>query len=142
MRAVAEQHSIKLTGLVNSGVDPVLVDPQKIQRVLSNLLMNAIRHTPTGGQVTLNVRLMGNVVRVDVHDTGEGIAANDLPHIFERFYRGERARTRETHGQRGAGLGLAIVQGLIEAHGGKINVQSEPGKGTLFTFTLPRHSSN
>jgi signal transduction histidine kinase len=142
MRAMADQRGVSLRGEVKIGVDPVTIDAQKIQRVLSNLIMNAIRHTPSGGAVTLTAVPSGDCVRVAVQDTGEGIPAADLPRIFERFYRGERARTREEDGQRGAGLGLAIVRGLVEAHGGQINVQSEPGKGTLFTFTLPRSTDS
>jgi two-component system, OmpR family, sensor histidine kinase BaeS len=75
---------------------------------------------------------------VAVEDSGEGITSEDLPHVFERFYRGERARTREEDGQRGAGLGLAIARGLVEAHQGSIEVDSRPGHGAQFAFTLPR----
>ncbi len=80
-------------------------------------------------------------MKVTVKDSGEGIATADLPHIFERFYRGERARTRDTDGQRGAGLGLAIARGLVEAHQGTIMVDSLPGQGARFSFTLPRHAA-
>lgn len=138
MRALAERRGVRLTGSVDERVDPVMVDPEKIQRVLSNLLANAIRHTPTDGEVSLSAKLAGDSVRVEVRDTGEGIAPGDLPHIFERFYRGQPARTRDGEGQRGAGLGLAIASGFVEAHGGKIEVQSKPGQGTIFSFTLPR----
>jgi signal transduction histidine kinase len=139
MRAVAEKRGVRLTGSVDPQVDPVVADPEKIQRVLSNLLVNAIRHTPTDGEISLSAQLAGDTVRVEVRDTGEGIAPGDLPHIFERFYRGQPARTRDGDGQRGAGLGLAIASGLIEAHGGRIEVQSQLGRGTVFSFTLPRY---
>jgi signal transduction histidine kinase len=141
MRTLADKRGVRLTGSVDAKIDPVVVDPEKIQRVLSNLLANAIRHTPANGEVALSARLAGDAVRVEVRDTGEGIAPADLPHIFERFYRGQPARTRDGDGQRGAGLGLAIASGLVEAHGGKIEVQSELGKGTVFSFTLPRRLS-
>ena len=136
---MAERRGIRLDGHVSSEIDPVQIDPEKIQRVLYNLLTNAIRHTPAGGEVTLSATLVGDVVRVTVKDSGEGIATQDLPHIFDRFYRGEPARTRDQDGQRGAGLGLAIARGLVEAHQGTIEVNSEPGKGAQFSFTLPRY---
>ncbi len=138
MQAMAARRGVRLAGDVGQGVDPLLVDPEKIQRVLANLLGNAIRHTPPGGEVSLRAMLAGDFVRVDVRDTGDGISAEDLPRVFERFYRGEQARGRDRDGARGAGLGLAIAHGLVQAHGGRITVESEPGKGTLFSFTLPR----
>jgi signal transduction histidine kinase len=138
MRALAEQGGIHLEGQAAPDTDPVYMDPQKIQRVLYNLIGNALRHTPSGGTVTIQAVRAGAMAQVVVHDSGEGIPAADLPHIFERFYRGERARTRDGGGQRGVGLGLAIAQGLIEAHGGTITARSDPNQGATFTFTLPR----
>ncbi len=138
MRAMAERRGVRLDGHVSHDIDPVQIDPEKIQRVLYNLLSNAIRHTPAGGDVLLTAEAVGDGVRVTVKDSGEGIASEDLPHIFERFYRGERARTRDSHGERGAGLGLAVARGLIEAHRGTITVDSQPGQGARFVFTLPR----
>lgn len=138
MRAMAERRGVRLDGHVSRDIDPVLIDPEKIQRVLYNLLSNAIRHTPAGGEVLLMAEVTGSGVRVTVRDSGEGIAVEDLPHIFDRFYRGERARTRDKEGLRGAGLGLAIARGLIEAHRGTIEVDSLPGQGARFSFTLPR----
>lgn len=138
MRALAEQGGVHLEGQAAPDTDPVYIDAQKIQRVLYNLIGNAIRHTPPGGTVTIHAMRAGKMAQVDVRDSGEGIPAADLPHIFERFYRGERARTRDSGGQRGVGLGLAIAQGLIEAHGGAITAYSDPGQGAKFTFTLPR----
>ena len=134
MRALAEQRRVQLSGRVSPGVDPVTIDPQKIERVLANLISNAIRHTPEGGQVTIEAQPSDGRVRVSVRDTGEGIAPDDLPHVFERFYRGEKSRSRSTGG---AGLGLAIAKGIVEAHGGSIEVTSRLGKGATFTFTLP-----
>ena len=138
MQAQAERRNVTLRGHVEQGIDPVVMAPDKIQRVLDNLLGNALRHTPPGGTVTLQVSRAGDAVRVEIEDTGEGIAPTDLPHIFESFFRGEKSRSRDDQGIRGAGLGLAIAKGLVEAHGGKIWARSEQGKGSLFAFTLPR----
>jgi signal transduction histidine kinase len=137
MRAMAERRGVRLDGHVSSDIDPVRMDPEKIQRVLYNLLSNAIRHTPGGGEVLLMAETIPGGVRVTVRDSGEGISSEDLPHVFERFYRSEQARTRDQDGERGAGLGLAIARGLIEAHRGTIEVESQPGQGARFTFTIP-----
>lgn len=142
LRPVARRHKVRLEGQAGSAVDPVLLDPGKIQRVLYNLVSNAIRHTPAGGLVQLSATASGpQQVRVTVSDNGEGIGDADLPQVFERFWRGEQARTRERSGARGAGLGLAIARGLVEAHEGRIEVQSRPGEGAQFSFTLPRRAA-
>jgi signal transduction histidine kinase len=137
----AQERGVRLVGEVADGVDPVLINPPRLQRVLHNLVSNALRHTPADGTILLRAEPRGNkLVRVEVADTGEGIAPEDLPHVFERSYRGERSRVREGRGDEavGAGLGLAIARGLIEAHGGEIVVHSQPGSGARFCFTLPR----
>jgi signal transduction histidine kinase len=134
MRVLAEQRRVRLDGQVSPQVDPVTIDPQKIERVLTNLVSNAIRHTPEGGQVRIDAQRLDGSVRVSVSDTGEGIPADDLARVFERFYRGEKSRSRS---RGGAGLGLAIAKGIVEAHGGSIEVASEAGAGSTFTFTLP-----
>jgi signal transduction histidine kinase len=134
MRTLAEQRRVQLDGQVSAQVDPVTIDPPKIERVLTNLIGNAIRYTPEGGRVTIDAQRRDGQVRVSVRDTGEGIADDDLPRVFERFYRGERSRSRSSGG---AGLGLAIAKGIVEAHGGSIEVTSRPGEGSIFTFTLP-----
>ena len=131
---LAKQGEIRLEGNVDSDVDPVHMDTQSIGRVLNNLIGNALRHTPPMGRVSVWVRRTGQGVDVTVSDTGEGIRAADLPYIFERFYRGEKSRNRGTGG---AGLGLAIARGIVQAHGGDIRVESEIGKGTQFTFSIP-----
>jgi two-component system sensor histidine kinase BaeS len=131
---LAKQHEITLEGQVESDVDPVFMDTQAIGRVFNNLISNALRHTPANGRVSVWVRRAGAGIEVTVSDTGEGIRAQDIPHIFERFYRGDASRHRGTGG---AGLGLAIARGIVQAHGGTIDVQSEPGQGTQFTFHLP-----
>jgi signal transduction histidine kinase len=138
IQAQAERRSITLQGHVEPDIDPVLMAPEKIQRVLDNLLGNALRHTPPGGTVTLQAWRAGDTIHVEIEDTGEGIAAEDLAHVFDSFFRGEKSRSRDDQGLRGAGLGLAIAKGLVEAHGGQISVRSEHGKGSCFSFTLPR----
>jgi signal transduction histidine kinase len=132
---LARQSGINLEGQVESDVDPVFMDTQAIGRVFNNLISNALRHTPANGRVSVWVRRGASGVDVTVSDTGEGIRPQDIPHIFERFYRGDPSRSRQRGS--GAGLGLAIARGIVQAHGGSIQVQSEPGKGTQFTFHLP-----
>ena len=135
----AECRGVRLVGEVSGDVDPVLANPPRLQRVLHNLLSNALRHTPPDGTVALRAQPRGTDVQVEVADTGEGIAAEDLPRVFERSFRAERSRTRaEKEDAPGAGLGLAIARGLIEAHGGAMSVESDLGRGSRFRFTLRR----
>jgi signal transduction histidine kinase len=135
----AEQQGVRLEGEIVGDVDPVLANPPRLQRVLHNLVSNALRHTPAGGNVTLRATREGEEARVEVSDTGEGIAAEDLPRVFERSFRGEQSRTRpEKDDSPGAGLGLAIARGLVEAHGGTMAVESDLAHGSHFLFTLKR----
>ena len=136
-RHQAERKGVRLVGEVSDGVDPVLANPPRLQRVLYNLVSNALRHTPADGKIVLRAELGEGMVRVEVSDTGEGIAPEDLSRVFERSFRGERSRMRTGAGD-GAGLGLAIARGLIEAHGGEMSVESRPGEGARFCFTLRR----
>ena len=136
---LAYRESVKLEGKVETNVDPVFMDTQAIGRVLNNLISNALRHTSAGGEIHVHARRISQGVEVSVRDTGEGIPAQDLPHIFERFYRGDASRSRNRD-KGGAGLGLAIAQGIVHAHGGDIRVESQAGKGTQFTFYLPASS--
>ncbi len=131
---LAVQQGITLGGRADSDVDPVMMDARQIGRVLSNLLGNALRHTPSGGAVYAQATRTAEGVQVEVRDTGEGIDAADLPYVFEHFYRGDKSRSRATGG---AGLGLAIAKGIVEAHDGWIGLESPPGGGTRFFFTLP-----
>jgi signal transduction histidine kinase len=131
---LAARQSVSLNGKVETGVDPVRMDAARIGRVLNNLVGNALRHTPAGGRVEVNACRVEAGVEVSVFDTGDGIRAEDIGHIFEQFYRGEKSRSRATGG---AGLGLAIARGIVQAHGGEIRVESEQGKGTRFFFDLP-----
>jgi signal transduction histidine kinase len=113
-----------------------LADPDRIHQVLVNLLSNAIRFTPVGGTVTISFGRTDSQVSCAIVDTGPGIPAQDIPQVFERFYRGDRSRTRP-EGESGAGLGLAIVRAIVEAHGGQAWAENAPGRGTAVTFTLP-----
>jgi signal transduction histidine kinase len=109
-----------------------LADPGRVRQVLANLLDNALKYSKPGGQVSLNGRSQNGRVKVMVCDEGEGIPAEDIPRIFERLYRGDKSRTH-----RGLGLGLSLVRAVLKAHGGDIEVKSEVGKGSEFTFSLP-----
>lgn len=131
----AHQHHVHLELAAGRETDSVLADPFQIQRVLVNLIENAIRHSREGGVVCVSARNDGNQVAVEVTDTGEGIPPTDIPHVFDRFFRGEKSRTRHSGG---AGLGLAISKGIVEAHGGNIRVENRPETGARFIFTLPR----
>ena len=106
---------------------------QRLEQAISNLLGNAVRHTPPGGLVAATVSAEPACVRVDVRDTGEGITAAEVPHLFERFFRG-----RSQNGHAGAGLGLALVKELTEAMGGSVEANSTPGEGSCFTIRLPK----
>ncbi len=109
-------------------------DEGRLDQLLSNLIVNALRHTPAGGRIELRAARHDGGVRLTVDDTGEGIAADDLPYIFDRFWRGDRARS---HGDgSGGGLGLAIAKQLVQAHGGQIEAASELGRGTTFVIEL------
>ena len=131
---LANQQDILIEGNVELDVDPVHMDTQATGRVLNNLIGNALRHS-SRGRVSIWVRRSDRGAEVTVSDTGEGIRDEDLQHIFERFYRGDASRSRNRGA--GAGLGLAIARGIVQAHGGDINVESQIGKGTQFTFFIP-----
>jgi signal transduction histidine kinase len=136
-KAQAQAHNIMLEVQSGADVPDLDVDPERMAQVLGNLVGNALRYTPPNGKITLGARLIGQTVILQIRDTGSGIAAADLPHVFERFYRADPARQ-----QSGAsGLGLAIAKGIVEAHGGVISVESMLGQGTTFTITLPIRSS-
>jgi predicted ATPase/signal transduction histidine kinase len=129
----AEQKQVRLQLGVDDSTAFVRADIGLIERVLENLIENAFAHTPPGGQVRLAVAATDDGVLIEVADTGDGIPAADLPHVFERFYRVDKARTRE---RSGCGLGLAIVKRIVELHDSEIRVESEVGAGTRFWFTL------
>ena len=133
----AGEAGIDLTVDTAQALPPLPADPQRLGQVLGNLIGNALRHTPRGGRVTLGAGLApkGDAVRLWVADTGEGIASGDLPHIFDRFWRGDPARSHEAGA--GSGLGLAIAKSLVEAHGGRIWADSQLGQGTTASCLLP-----
>ncbi len=136
----AEAKGVKLTTDLADGLPSVLADPDRLAQIMRNLLSNALRHTPEGGQITVSATYNGGhefngpAVRIVVADTGEGIPPDDLPRVFDRFWRAERSRSRE---RGGSGLGLAIARHLVQAHGGEMGVESEMGQGSRFWFTLP-----
>lgn len=134
VRPKAAQSDITIAKHLPTDLPQVEVDPQRIGQVLFNLLDNALRHSPKGGAVTIRARGLDDAVQVDVVDQGPGLAPDELDLVFERFYRGDKARSRTTGG---AGLGLAIVKQLVEAHGGEVWAESDAGKGATFSFTLP-----
>jgi signal transduction histidine kinase len=119
---------------VPDDLPPVLADPERLHQVLFNLVDNAMRFTPRGGTVTVSARVESGAVHVAVADTGSGIAPEHLPRLFERFYRVDHGRARE---EGGTGIGLAIARSVVEAHGGTIAAESEPGRGSVFRFDLP-----
>lgn len=132
-QALAKEKGVRLLVDINEEF-VVLFDPDRIEQVLTNLIDNALRHTDDGGEVRVIVDGDEEAVRISVRDSGSGIAEEDLPFVFERFYKADKARTR---GRSGTGLGLAIAKNIVEAHKGTIAVHSKLGEGTTFTFTLP-----
>jgi len=115
-------------------VPDIRIDPVRIEQVISNLLTNSIRYTPSDGNITVSVKSEEASLVISVADTGEGIAPEDLPHVFERFYRSGSSRARK---EGGTGLGLAVVKQMVEAHGGKVRVESKMGTGSVFSIFLP-----
>jgi signal transduction histidine kinase len=134
----AAARGVSLTSAPVAADLQVQADPQRLGQVLRNLIVNAITHTPAGGSIAIAAQSAPAQVAISVTDTGTGIAAEHLPHIFERFYRTDRSRTRATGG---AGLGLAIVRQLVETQGGRVSVDSVVDRGSTFTVMLPRADS-
>jgi signal transduction histidine kinase len=130
----AAQLGVALAVRAEPGLPELQVDVEQTVRVLSNLVANALRHTPAGGAITLSAAHTARGVALAVADTGMGIPAEHLPNVFERFYRADESRQQATGG---SGLGLAIVRSIVEAHGGQALVESSPGQGSVFTITLP-----
>jgi signal transduction histidine kinase len=125
---------VRMCDAVPDDLPPVLVDAERVHQVLFNLLDNAVRYTPAGGEVTVSARAVNGSCEIAVSDTGAGIASEHLPRLFERFYRADAARPR---GVGGTGIGLAIARSVVEAHGGHIRAESRVGRGSVFTFDLP-----
>jgi len=138
MQAQAQRKGVTLAFEV-AGEPPVLsLDGARIERVAANLVRNALEHTPRGGRIEVSVFAEDGQVALRVSDTGEGIEAEDLARIWDRFYRAEKSRRRGDGAADGAGLGLAIVRGFVEAHHGTVEASSAPGRGATFTVRLPR----
>jgi two-component system phosphate regulon sensor histidine kinase PhoR len=134
MAPIAEKREIQLDLALGPPDSEAWCDREAVSQILSNLLDNAIKYTPAGGRITLGARLQGGWMELYVRDTGIGIPPEELPRLFERFYRVDKARSREMGG---TGLGLSIVKHLVAAHGGSIRVESQIGQGSTFFFTLP-----
>lgn len=133
MGPLADRAGVMLTSELTDGGRDVDADPERIAQVFSNLIHNAVKYTPRGGRIRVATAVKDGMVAFSVRDTGQGIVPAELPRIFERFYKGDRARAST-----GAGLGLAIAKHIVHAHGGTISADSEgPGRGATFTFTLP-----
>jgi len=134
-KAVAPQRIIRLEVLDGPGTPEVLGDEGRLRQVLSNLVTNALTHTPQGTAVTVRVGTQAEHVVLEVADVGPGLSAEDEERVFERFYRADTSRTRASGG---TGLGLSIVAALVAAHGGSVSAKSQPGQGATFRVLLPR----
>jgi len=142
-RRVADRHErdmlekqVTLETSVAERLEPIWCDPARLEQALQNLVANALRHTPEGGQITLAAERADGGVRIVVRDTGEGIPAEHLPHIFDRFYKTDASRT-DPQAKSGSGLGLSIVKAIVELHGGRVSASNVPGGGAELTVTLP-----
>ncbi|MFO7625405.1 MAG: sensor histidine kinase, partial [Anaerolineales bacterium] len=132
MRPQAEAQGVQIHVQAAPDLPQISVDPERMAQVLGNLVANALRYTPENGNIRLSARIEQGKTILEVQDSGEGIAPEDLPFIFNRFYRGSKSR----HPNGEAGLGLAIAKSLVEAHGGRISIQSQPGRGAKFTIIM------
>jgi signal transduction histidine kinase len=130
----AQQQNITLNVKTTAELPLLNADPERMAQVLGNLVSNALRYTTSGGQIGLSARPLADAIQLQVQDTGSGITPDELPHIFNRFYRGDASRQQKNSE---SGLGLAIARAIVEAHAGAITVESELGQGTTFTITLP-----
>jgi len=136
LRLQAEQSGLTLSYTCPDGLPQISADPSRMKQVLVNLLHNAIKFTSQGGSINLSCEQQESKIIFSVTDSGVGIAANDIPRIFERFYKADRSRAGG-----GTGLGLAISKHIVDAHGGQIWVESVEGKGSIFSFNIPIVSS-
>jgi signal transduction histidine kinase len=134
MEPLAKEKEIRLEEEIPCDLPPLQADRAKLRRVLTNLVSNAIKFTPKGGQVRIRAGVEGGQIRISVIDTGVGIPPEDLARLFDKY---EQARSRATRSEKGTGLGLYITRQLVELHGGRIEVQSEVGRGSNFSFTIP-----
>jgi len=132
MKLQAQRAGLEMVVDCPSGTPSILADQPRLEQVMVNLLHNAIKFTPAGGRISIHLESSGSEALFTVQDTGPGITEEDLPRIFERFYKADRARTSG-----GTGLGLAIARHLVEAHGGRIWAESQVGRGSTFRFSIP-----
>lgn len=137
-RAAAK--GIELTVVAPENLPVLELDPERMARVLANLLANGLHHTPRDGAVVLSATESSGDIEISVTDTGPGIAPENLPHVFDRFYRADASRTDDDGHSGHSGLGLAIVKSIVETHGGSVSVESDPGKGSSFKLRFPRPS--
>src|SRR5260370_31537945 len=133
-RQVADDKRLRLETYADPALGLVLADRDKLEKVVLNLLFNALKFTPSGGRVEVRAEKQNDQWMLTVADTGMGISEKDLPHVFDRFWQADGSSKRK---YQGVGIGLALVKELVEIQGGKVAVQSEEGKGTTFTVTLP-----
>jgi signal transduction histidine kinase len=132
----AEAKGIRLEVVTPKDCPQVNVDPGRIEQILANLISNSLRHTPAQGVISIDVLCSSGSVEVRVRDSGSGISQEALPHVFERFYRADKSRSRE---EGGTGLGLPIARQLAQAHGGQLNAANHPQGGSVFTLSLPTY---
>jgi signal transduction histidine kinase len=130
----AEQQNVVIYVNASDDLPEIMVDEARMMQVMGNLISNALRYTPSEGEVTLSAEFSGSMVEISIHDTGVGIVAEELPNIFDRFHRTDSSRHSES-GE--SGLGLAIVKALVELHGGSTSAESTPGKGTAIHLLFP-----
>lgn len=138
MSAQAAAGDVILQGGVHGQIAPVVMDTKRVQRVVYNLVQNSIRHTPPDGTIYISARDPGDEVQLEVSDTGDGVLEEDRERLFDRTYRADPSRSRSSGG---AGLGLSIAKGIVEAHGGRIWFESVVGQGSKFSFTIPKKLS-
>jgi signal transduction histidine kinase len=137
MQAQANARGVMLTLRTDAGLPATPLDGALLERAIRNLVSNALEYTPRDGSVMVSVERDGGWLALRVRDSGQGIRPEDLPRVWDRFFRAERSRNRSSSTSDGAGLGLAIVRGVAEAHGGTVRVHSVPGEGAVFTIQLP-----
>jgi len=140
LSTASDAHGVDLLLRIPEALPQVDADADRVAQIIGNLLVNALGHTPDGGRITVAASAGENNVQVTVSDSGQGIPAEHLDRVFDRFWRSDPSRTRDRRLSSGTGLGLSIVQALVRAQNGRIWVESKPGLGTSFHFTLPRHA--